>query len=136
MKEFTIKTGKRNEICDITHLVEELVPSSLREGILFLFTPHTTTGLALNENYDPAVKLDFLAKLARLFPKDEPYFTHDEGNSDAHLKAIFTGSSLQLPIRNGRLALGTWQGIYFCEFDGPRTRKVQLYFQSCNPELP
>ena len=135
MKEFTVTTSRRNEILDITNKVNALIPASLQEGIVFLFTPHTTTGLALNENYDPAVKHDFLAKLEKVFPKEESYYHHDEGNSDAHLKAVFTGSSLQLPLRKGKLALGTWQGIYFCEFDGPRTRKVQLFFQTTDPDL-
>ena len=129
MPEFSIRTSRTCEIQYITELINERIPGEIVCGICHIFCPHTTAGITVNENADPDVKHDVLAKLSSLIPQDEPFYQHCEGNSAAHLKAILTGFSLTLPIRNGRLSLGTWQGVYFCEYDGPRTRHVQLLFQ-------
>ena len=129
MKLITIQTTRRCEIVDITRLVAAQLPAGLAEGICHVFCPHTTAAVTVNENYDPDVKHDLLEKLDRLIPQQESYYKHEEGNSDAHLKAALIGFSQMIPFRNGRLELGTWQGIYFCEFDGPRSRTVRLYFQ-------
>lgn len=128
MKELTIHTSRRSEIVDITGRVAAALPPGISEGICCLYCPHTTAAISINENYDPDVKHDFLTKLGMLIPHEESFYQHGEGNSDAHLKASLTGFSQSVPFRNGRLELGTWQGIWFCEFDGPRTRKVRLYF--------
>lgn len=130
MAEFTVETQDRCGVMDITRQVNAMIPSSLRCGVCHVFCPHTTAGLTVNENADPNVKRDFMAKLAAMIPKHEDYYRHEEGNSDAHLKATLVGPSVTLPVREGRLALGTWQGVYFCEFDGPRTRRVQVYWQA------
>lgn len=129
MPEFTVETSRRNEIIDISSKVESLLPASLQCGLCTVFCPHTTAGISVNENADPDVKRDILAKLAQLIPAQESFYRHDEGNSDAHLKAALVGFSLTVPVRNGKLDLGVWQGIYFCEFDGPRTRKVRVFWQ-------
>lgn len=111
---------------DITSNVEEVVLQSAAErGIAVVYCPHTTAGITINENADPDVVRDVLDGLSRLFPRDAGW-RHAEGNSDGHLKATAVGSSVTIPIDGARLALGTWQGIYFCEFDGPRTRAVTV----------
>ena len=129
MKEITVKTRSRCEIVDITQQINAALPTHIAEGTCLIYCPHTTAGITVNENYDPDVKHDILAKLDRLIPHEESFYQHEEGNSDAHLKASLVGFSQMVPFRNGRLELGTWQGIYFCEFDGPRSRTVRLYFQ-------
>ena len=129
MKTITIRTARRCEIVDITRLVAAQLPADIAEGICHVYCPHTTAAVTVNENYDPDVKHDLLEKLDRLIPQRESYYQHEEGNSDAHLKSSLVGFSQMVPFRNGRLELGTWQGIYFCEFDGPRSRTVRLYFQ-------
>ena len=129
MKPITIQTTRRCEIVDITRLVSAQLPAGIAEGICHVYCPHTTAAVTVNENYDPDVKHDLLEKLDRLIPKQESFYQHEEGNSDAHLKASLVGFSQMVPFRNGHLELGTWQGIYFCEFDGPRSRTVRLYFQ-------
>ena len=129
MKELTVKTSRRNEIVDITSLTAAALPGNIAEGICSIYCPHTTAAVTVNENYDPDVKHDLLAKLERLIPNSESFYLHAEGNSDAHLKASLIGCMQAVPFRNGQLELGSWQGIYFCEFDGPRTRKLRLYFQ-------
>ena len=129
MKTITIQTTRRCEIVDITRLVSAQLPAGIAEGICHVYCPHTTAAITVNENYDPDVKHDLLEKLDRLIPQQESYYQHEEGNSDAHLKASLVGFSQMIPFRNGHLELGTWQGIYFCEFDGPRSRTVRLYFQ-------
>lgn len=112
---------------DITREAERAVrESGKREGILVLFTQHTTCGLTINENADPDVKSDMLGFLRRLIPQHEPDFKHFEHNSDAHIKSSMVGSSVTVPFENGKLCLGRWQGIYLCEFDGPRERTVLL----------
>ncbi len=126
MAEIILTTHARNEFLNLTAEINRRLPPDLSCGLCHLFTLHTTAGLMINENADPDVQHDLLAKLARLLPDDEPFYQHAEGNSAAHLKSLLTGVSLTLPVRYGHLALGTWQGVYFCEFDGPRTRKLQL----------
>lgn len=132
--ELVIESGRRNEMIDITAQINRALPRSLRCGICLVHCPHTTAGLTVNENADPDVKHDLLAKLDALIPHHENYYLHGEGNSAAHLKTTFTGVSLTLPVVNGRLHLGVWQGVYFCEFDGPRTRRVELFFLEARPE--
>lgn len=124
--QIEVKTSSRTELIEITNRIsEELTGTGITNGTCFLYTQHTTAGLTINENADPDVARDILAGLARLVPVTGDY-RHAEGNSDAHIKASLMGFSLTVPVIDGRLALGTWQGIYFCEFDGPRTRQVLL----------
>lgn len=128
MPRFVINSDRREEMIDITSRVEKFVSEvSAGEGICVVFTGHTTCGLTINENADPDVRSDMLGFLGRLIPQDEPHFRHFEGNADAHIKASLMGSSVTVPIVDGRLALGRWQGIYLCEFDGPRSREVVLH---------
>ena len=110
---------------DITREVEKHLPEA-RDGVCVVFVQHTTCGLTVNENADPDVQTDMLGFLQRLIPQYEPHFKHGEGNSDAHIKSSLVGSSVTAPFEDGRLLLGRWQGIYLCEFDGPRERKVIL----------
>ena len=125
-KEIAISTGSRAQFLDITGRVkDELSESNVKSGICYLYMPHTTAGLTINENADPDVTIDLIDGLERMVPADGNY-RHAEGNSDAHLKASLMGFSLTIPVIDGRLALGTWQGIYFCEFDGPRQRKLLI----------
>jgi secondary thiamine-phosphate synthase enzyme len=120
-----VKTRVRNEIVDVTGEVRELIKKhDLREGLVVLYVPHTTAAVTINENYDPDVKHDLLAKLSEMIPKSEKYYHHDEGNSDSHLKTALVGNSAMLIVENGKLLLGQWQGVYFCEFDGPRNREL------------
>lgn len=124
--EIEVTTKKRVEWPEITEQVMAIVAQSgVQDGACRIFIPHTTAGVTINENADPDVVRDILAGLARLVPQNGDY-THGEGNSDAHLKASLMGYSCLVPIRHGRLAMGTWQGIYLCEFDGPRRRKVLI----------
>lgn len=120
IKQFTIKTSKRNEFIDITARIQDLV-EDVSEGVATVFSPHTTTGITINENADPDVPRDILKKIETLVPQRDNY-SHMEGNSDAHIKASLFGSSVRVIVKNGRLLLGTWQSIFFCEFDGPRNR--------------
>jgi len=121
-----VSSKSRNELVDITDRVADLVrDSGVTSGVCHLFTLHTTAAVTVNEGADPAVRRDISRFLATLVPADAP-FTHGEGNSDAHVKASLVGPSETLLIEGGRLLLGTWQAIYFCEFDGPRSRKVAL----------
>jgi len=130
MAELQIDTPRRSEMIDITMRVNGLIPAALKSGICHLFCPHTTAALTINENADPDVKHDLLTKLEQIIPHTESFYRHQEGNSDAHLKAALIGFSLAIPVKNGKLSLGTWQGVYFCEFDGPRQRKIQVYWQT------
>lgn len=124
--EYMIKTKRDQEFVDITSLVKEAVrKKGVRDGIAVVFIPHTTAGVTINENADPDVVRDILFGLNKAFPNHNEYL-HIEGNSDAHIKASLMGSSCNIIIENGELKLGTWQGIYFCEFDGPRNRKVYV----------
>ncbi len=124
IKQFTIQTSRRNEFIDITAQIQELV-EEVSEGVATVFVPHTTTGITINENADPAVPRDILKKLEELIPQQGNY-SHMEGKSDAHIKASLLGSSVRVIIKDGQLLLGTWQAIFFCEFDGPRTRKFYV----------
>ncbi len=124
MQTFTVKTGQREELIDITHLLEQAITeSNFDSGVVFCFVPHTTAGITINENADPDVRRDILYKLGKEIPQNDGYH-HAEGNSDAHLKASLMGFSLSILFENRRLILGTWQGVYFCEFDGPRSRRL------------
>jgi len=120
-----LRTSAREQLLDITDTVAKHVSRLAGEGIVSVFVPHTTAAITINENADPAVQSDMLAWLARLVPAD-PSFQHAEGNSDGHIKASLLGSSVTVPFFGGRMLLGQWQGIYFCEFDGPRTRQVVI----------
>jgi len=123
-QEFSLRTHNRAEFLDITGQVNRIVEESkVQSGTALVFAPHTTAGVTINENADPSVVHDILADLNRLVPFSGAY-QHTEGNSAAHIKSTLVGPSETLIIEKGRLALGTWQGLYFCEFDGPRTRKV------------
>lgn len=126
MHEIRIKTGIRIEAKEITHQIANTL-SGYQNGHIHLFCMHTTCGLTINENADPDVMKDILAAFDRMVPANYPYL-HSEGNSDSHIKASLVGHSLIVPILDGKLALGTWQGIYLMEFDGPRERKVLLSF--------
>jgi secondary thiamine-phosphate synthase enzyme len=122
--ELTIRTHNRTELIDITPQVAKLVQQSkMQSGLLTLFAPHTTAAVTINENADPSVQHDILSELNRLIPFAGPY-QHTEGNSAAHVKSTLIGVSQTVFIEEGRMVLGTWQGLYFCEFDGPRSRKV------------
>ena len=125
-KELQLRSSRRTELIDITPQVEEAVRASgVQEGICLLYVPHTTAGITVNENADPSVKQDILEALERLVPPGAHY-KHTEGNADSHKKATLVGSSVMIPVAGGRLAFGTWQGVFFCEFDGPRSRRVLI----------
>ena len=124
MKSFSVESSSREEFIDITSRVESLLSGS---GVVTVFVSHTTAGVCVNEGFDPDVQTDVLAKLAELFPRDDGYL-HAEGNSDSHLKSIVVGCSVQIPFADGKLLLGRWQKIFFCEFDGPRLRNVLVSF--------
>ena len=129
-KTCDIRTGARQEMIDITSLIEKAVSEAgVVDGIAICFVPHTTAAVTINENADPDVRRDILYKLSREIPQQDGYH-HAEGNSDAHIKTSLVGSSEQILIENGSLVLGTWQSVFFCEFDGPRTRKVIIKVSS------
>ena len=122
--ELTVKTSRREELLDITSQLQRLVSESeMPGGLVTCFVPHTTAAITINENADPDVKRDILYKLGKEIPQQDSYH-HAEGNSDAHLKSSLMGLSLQILFDDNRLVLGRWQGILFCEFDGPRTRRL------------
>ncbi len=124
----TVKTKAKTELIDITSEIQQVVLSSgIEEGLCILYVPHTTAGITINESADPSVKGDILMILNKIVPWEAGY-RHLEGNSPAHIKSTIVGASELVIIENGRLVLGTWQGIFFCEFDGPRTRKVHVRF--------
>ena len=124
IKELRVKTSSRVELIDITHLVEKAVSEAkIKSGLCTVYVPHTTAAVTINENADPSVKSDIIAELNKVIPFDDDY-SHLEGNAAAHIKSSIIGSSETLLVDGGSLVLGTWQGIYFCEFDGPRNRKV------------
>lgn len=123
MTTISIKTHKRCDMLNITSQVREVVRNSgVVAGLVVVHVPHTTAAVTINENADPDVVHDILLTLEEMYPKDRPGYRHDEGNSDAHIKSSLFGPSLTVIIEDGDLVLGTWQGIYFCEFDGPRNR--------------
>ncbi len=124
MKQFSVRTNARSEMIDITDRIRALLKESrIRSGICHVFVPHTTAAVTINENADPDVPRDILSELDKIVPHNDHY-RHVEGNSAAHIKASIVGASETLLIENGDLVLGTWQSIFFCEFDGPRTRRV------------
>ncbi len=124
--EYSIKTNSREELIDITNfVVESIGKSKIQNGIAVVFTSHTTSAITINENADPSVKKDIIKFLNEKIPKNYN-FSHMEGNSDAHIKSSLFGSSLTVIVKNGSILLGTWQGIYFCEFDGPRNRRFYV----------
>ncbi len=126
LREITIKTNNSTQILDITAQVQKVVKESkIAEGLCCVFVPHTTAGVTINENADPSVKEDILKELNKVIPFNDHY-SHLEGNAAAHIKASIVGSSVNIPVSNNNLLLGTWQGICFCEFDGPRTRKFYV----------
>ncbi|WP_415237975.1 secondary thiamine-phosphate synthase enzyme YjbQ [Seleniivibrio woodruffii] len=128
MFTLNINTSARCQLVDITRDIESrLAAHGLSDGILVVFTPHTTSAITINENADPDVQTDMNAFLSKLIPAAKE-FRHYEGNSDSHIKSSLVGASETIIVENGKMVLGTWQGIYFCEFDGPRQRKVYLKF--------
>jgi len=126
MQILSVKTDRRTQLVDVTAQVQKAVASSgMAEGICYLYVPHTTAAITINECADPDVARDVEGALDRLIPATGPY-RHSEGNSDAHVKAILVGTSQSIFVHGGKLALGRWQGVFFCEFDGPRDRKLEV----------
>jgi len=126
----TVKTRRRNEMIDITaDIAAALAKTDIDAGTAIVYCPHTTAGITINENADPDVPHDILLTLEELIPHVRSGYRHGEGNSDAHVKSSLVGASQTILIQNGQLTLGTWQAVYFCEFDGPRTRKVHLHIK-------
>jgi secondary thiamine-phosphate synthase enzyme len=126
LKEIAVQTNTQTQIIDITAQVQKVVrESGISEGLCCVFIPHTTAGVTINENADPSVKHDIIMELNKVIPLNDHY-SHLEGNSAAHIKASIIGSSVNVPVENNNLLLGTWQGICFCEFDGPRQRNVYV----------
>jgi secondary thiamine-phosphate synthase enzyme len=126
MTSFDVTTHVRTELLDITDKVKDAVTQSkVGSGMCFVYVPHTTAAVTVNESYDSDVARDITAALSKLVPHRAEY-AHSEGNSDAHIKAAMVGSCQAIPVEEGRLALGRWQGVFFCEFDGPRQRRVQV----------
>ena len=126
MYTIEVPTRSRTQFVEITDRIRELVAKSgLKDGAVMLYVPHTTAGCTINENADPDVVRDMTGFIDKLVP-NSPEFRHAERNSDSHLKASFFGSSLFVPVKDGKLALGRWQGVYFCEFDGPRKRQAHV----------
>jgi secondary thiamine-phosphate synthase enzyme len=124
MKEIRVSTRSRTDLVDITSEVQKAVTDSgVRDGVCYVYVPHTTAAVTINENADPSVREDILMELNKIVPLQDNY-KHLEGNAAAHIKATIVGSSETILVEGGRLLLGTWQGIFFCEFDGPRSRRV------------
>ncbi|MGB2866197.1 MAG: secondary thiamine-phosphate synthase enzyme YjbQ [Sedimentisphaerales bacterium] len=124
-EDFRVSTKSRNQMIDITSQIGSLVgQSGVTDGDVIVYCPHTTAAITINENADPSVPHDMLLTLEELMPQHRSGYRHSEGNSDAHCKSSLIGCSEQILIKDGSLQLGTWQGIFFCEFDGPRNRKV------------
>jgi len=123
LKTFTIQTSSRDEMVEVTSLVQEFVSNNnLNEGAVIVYCPHTTAGITINENADPDVKLDMIRRFDETYPWHHRLDRHLEGNTAAHMKASTVGPSQHIIVTSGKLLLGTWQGVNFCEFDGPRTR--------------
>ncbi len=128
VRYINVKTKSRNEFVDITDIVQEVVKDAgVTKGICFLYVPHTTAGITINEGADPSVQRDIINALSRLVPHEMNY-SHREGNADAHIKSTLVGNSVNVVIDEGKLVLGTWQAIFFCEFDGPRHRRIAVKF--------
>ena len=126
-KTITVPTDRRDQMVEITSQVQDFVrTTNTTQGYVVVYIPHTTAGVTINENADPDVVHDMLLQLDEMVPWRQPVYRHVEGNSASHVKATMTGSSATILIQDGRLILGTWQGIYFCEFDGPRSRKAVI----------
>lgn len=124
--QISVKTNARTQMVDITSKVQNAVgQSNIKNGLVQVFSMHTTAAITINENADPAVETDILNTINKVIPWDD-HFKHMEGNSAAHIKVSLFGPSEIIPLENGSLVLGTWQGIYFCEFDGPRNRSVHI----------
>ena len=128
MPVIKLTTSKHSEMLNITADVAKLIPDNMQEGLCCVFSKHTTAGVTVNENADPDVCSDIVLFLDKMVPWRDSMFRHSEGNSAAHIKSSIVGFSQTIPVQDGSLCLGTWQGIYFCEFDGPRSRKVQVTF--------
>ena len=128
MREFSVTTQKRSQLVDITELVKAALGDLNGASAALVYVPHTTAGVTINEHADPAVARDFEAALEKIVSEEWPWEHVEEGeeNAPTHIRAAFMGSSVLVPVRDGRLALGTWQGIFFCEFDGPRERSVYV----------
>ena len=127
MQTLTVSTRRRDEYVPITDRVRELVAAAgLRDGLVIVYVPHTTAGVTINENADPDVVHDTLRQLDTMVPWEQPFYRHGEGNSASHVKASMVGSSVTVIVDAGKLVLGTWQGIFLCEFDGPPERKVHV----------
>jgi secondary thiamine-phosphate synthase enzyme len=126
-ESFFVETDKRNQMLDITGEVKNIVSQSgITQGSVIVFCSHTTGAITINENADPDVVHDFLLTLSEIIPANRKGYQHSEGNSDAHVKSSLVGCSETVIIKDGKMLLGTWQGIYFCEFDGPRRRTVKI----------
>ncbi len=126
MRIIEISSSSKEEFIDITNNVAKIVKEeNIENGLCIIYTPHTTAGIVINENADPDVKRDILMMLKKIIPENLPY-SHTEGNAPAHIKSAIIGNSRIVPISKGTLSLGTWEGIFFCEFDGPRRRKVYV----------
>lgn len=126
LETLSVRTNHRTELLDLTSQVQEVVhKSGVSEGLCHVFVPHTTAAVTINENADPSVKSDILMVLNKVISDQEPY-RHQEGNSPAHIKASLMGPNLTILVSQGRLVLGTWQGVFFCEFDGPRSRRLHV----------
>jgi len=128
MKTLALKTGSRTKFVDITSEIQDAIrKNKWTSGLLCVYAPHTTAAITINENADPSVPRDILEHLGKLVPLHAGY-RHSEGNSDAHIKASLVGPSVTVIVEEGKMVLGTWQGVFFCEFDGPRNRQVFLHF--------
>jgi len=128
VRYINVKSRSRIEFIDITEMVQDVVKEAgVMKGICYLYVPHTTAGITINEGADPSVQRDILNALSRLIPHEMNYH-HREGNADAHIKSTLVGTSINVIIEDGRVLLGTWQSIFFCEFDGPRHRRIALKF--------
>ena len=129
MKQISLKTTRRTELLDITRMIEEAArEAGVQNALCTIYVPHTTAAVTINENADPSVAHDILATVDELIPFHSPSYRHAEGNSAAHIKSSLLGCSQTVVLENGSLRLGTWQGVFFAEFDGPRSRKVWLWF--------
>lgn len=132
----TVETSARAQMIDLTQRIQKLVQAHrVTDGLACVFVPHTTAGVVIQENADPDTQHDLMKKLEALVPHMESFYQHDEGNSDAHVKTAMVGNSVVVPIENGRLVLGRWQAIYFCEFDGPRERRLNVKFITSGADL-
>lgn len=128
VRYINVKSRSRIEFIDVTGMIQEAVKEAgVKDGICYIYVPHTTAGITINEGADPSVQRDILNTLNRLVPKDLNYF-HREGNADAHIKSTLVGTSVHVIVEEGKLLLGTWQSVFFCEFDGPRHRRIAVKF--------